>query len=229
MSSPVGASRSAKLAALGLALAAASLALAPAVRAQADRDAPAAGGLEALRVKVQAAMADVKTTRGKFRQTKKLALFDDKVESSGTFSIERPDRLRWEIEKPFRSILTISGDKGARWNETRKAVERFALADKPGIDVAVKQLFSWYQGKFDDLQSQFTATVGADGRTVALVPKSEKVREVLEKISIRLAPDAPHDRVDRLEEKEGDRTDIAFSDVEINPTLAEKTFQIEDR
>ena len=80
--------------------------------------------VDAFLKKVKTAMADEKTTQGRFKQTKKLAIFDDKVESSGTFAIKRPDHLRWEITTPFKSILVIAGDKGARWNETRKAVEK---------------------------------------------------------------------------------------------------------
>jgi outer membrane lipoprotein-sorting protein len=182
--------------------------------------------VEAFRAKVQAAMANVKTTRGKFRQTKRLALFDDKLESSGSFAIQRPDRLRWEIERPFRSILVIAGDKGARWNETRREVERFSLAEKPGIDAAVKQLFSWYSGGFDAGGDQFTVTVESE-RTVALVPKNEKVREVVKKFSIRLAPDFATIEAIALDESEGDRTEIEFSETEVNKNLDPKTFEIE--
>src|SRR5581483_8339644 len=51
--------------------------------------------LDALIAKVKKGMAGVKTTRGRFKQTKKLAAFDDTVESKGTFAIERPGKLRW--------------------------------------------------------------------------------------------------------------------------------------
>jgi outer membrane lipoprotein-sorting protein len=184
--------------------------------------------LEALRAKVKTAMASVKTTRGKFHQTKRLAIFDDKQEHWGTFAIERPDKLRWETERPFKSILVIAGGKGARWNETRAAVERFSLAEKPGIDVAVKQLFQWYGGGFEEAQGQFTVAVPEE-RTVVLVPKNEKVRDVLQRITIRLAPTFATIESIALDEKEGDRTEIDFTDVEINKDLDAKTFEVEPK
>ena len=184
---------------------------------------------EAFLEKVKTAMAPVKTTRGKFTQTKTLALFDDKVESSGTFAIARPDRLRWEVTTPFKSVLVIAGDHGARWNETRKAVERFALADKPGIDQAVRQLFTWYSGRFEDVKGPFDVTVEKDGRSVSLVPKNEKLKDVIARMSIKLARDlASLERI-VLEEKGGDRTEIAFTGVEANPALEAKTFELEER
>lgn len=209
---------------LGLA---AALALAPHPRPSEGQD--PASALDAFRAKVRAAMADVKATRGTFTQTKKLAVFDDAVVSSGSFAIQRPDRLRWEIERPFHSILTIAGDKGARWNETRRAVERFSLADKPGIDVAVKQLFAWYQGKLDDVSSQFVPSVGDDGRSVSLVPKNDQVKDVVQRITLRFAADLRTIEAIALEEKEGDRTDIVFRDVAVNPELDGRLFDIEDR
>ncbi|HZU98987.1 MAG TPA: outer membrane lipoprotein carrier protein LolA [Planctomycetota bacterium] len=185
--------------------------------------------LDALIAKVKKGMAGVKTTRGRFKQTKKLAAFDDTVESKGTFAIERPGKLRWEIESPFKSVLVIAGDKGARWNETRKKVERFALADKPGIDVAVKQMFSWYSGTFDEAKGSFDATVEKEGRAVSLVPKNEKVREVMARISIVFSPDWKTIESIALVEKGGDRTDIAFEGVELDKELPAKTFEIEEK
>jgi outer membrane lipoprotein-sorting protein len=194
---------------------------------------PAAGdepsAVDAFLKKVKTAMADQKTTAGRFKQTKKLAIFDDKVESSGSFAIKRPDRLRWEITTPFKSILVIAGDKGARWNETRKAVERFALADKPGIDVAVKQMFTWYSGTFDDVKGPFDVTIAKDGRSVALVPKNEKVREVLSKVTLVFAASLATIDSIAMEEKGGDRTDIVFEGVETNKDLDDKVFAIEDK
>jgi outer membrane lipoprotein-sorting protein len=185
--------------------------------------------LDAFVTKVKKGMKDVKTTRGRFTQTRRLAAFDDAVVSTGSFAIERPSKIRWEIEKPFRSILVITGDKGARWNEHRKAVERFALAEKPGIDVAVKQMFTWYSGDFEDVKATFEPTVESDGRTVSLVPKNEKVRDVMARIAIRFAPDFATIESIAIEEKGGDRTDIVFSSVALNEALDPKTFEIAEK
>jgi outer membrane lipoprotein-sorting protein len=183
--------------------------------------------LDPIVAKLNNRMSGVKTTRGRFKQTKKLAAFDDTVESSGTFAIERPSKLRWQISKPFESILVITGDKGARWNEHKKSVEKFALADKPGIDVAVKQMFTWYSGDFEDVRSTFEPKAEQDGRSIALVPKNEKVREVMSKITIKFAADFATIESIAIEEKGGDRTDIAFEGVETNKDLDAKTFEIE--
>ena len=199
------------------------LVLAPARAEDKPLDARSLDGFVA---KVKAGMKDVKTTRGRFKQVKKLAAFDDKVESSGIFAIERPSKIRWEIASPFKSILVIAGDKGERWNEHKKTVEKFALADKPGIDVAVKQMFTWYSGDFDDVKGAFDPSVEKDGRSIALVPKNEKVREVMSRIVIRFAESFATIESIAIEEKGGDRTDITFEGVEMNKELDAKTFSI---
>jgi outer membrane lipoprotein-sorting protein len=176
--------------------------------------------------KVEAAMGKVKTTRGRFKQTKTLALFDDKVESEGSFAIGRPDRLRWEVEKPFRSILVIAGDKGARWNETRKEVERFSLADKPGIDIAVRQLFTWYSGRYEEVSGQFDVSADEGARAIAMTPKNDKVREVVSKITIKLSSSLETIDSIVLDEKGGDATAIVFEGVETNRELAKDLFEI---
>ncbi len=177
--------------------------------------------------KVKKGMSGVKTTRGHFKQTKKLAIFNDDVVSLGSFSLDRPDKLRWEVRSPFRSVLVITGDRGARWNENMTKVERFALADKPGIDVAVKQMFAWYSGRFDEIRS-FEPTIEQDGHTIALVPKNEKLREVLSRITIHFVPSFATIESIALEEKGGDRTDIAFEAVELDKELEAATFEIPD-
>ncbi len=179
--------------------------------------------------KVKAAMASVKTTRGTFKQTKKLAIFDDKVESDGAFAIQRPDRLRWAVERPFRSILVIAGDRGARWNETRKAVERFSVAEKPGIDVAVKQLFMWYAGRYETAADQFDLAIDAAGRRIAMTPKNKKVREVVARITIELDSSLGTLRSIVLEEDGGDSTTIAFDKVETNVDLAATLFELDGK
>jgi outer membrane lipoprotein-sorting protein len=177
--------------------------------------------------KVKKGMSGIKTTRGHFKQTKKLAIFNDDVVSLGSFSIERPDRLRWEVRSPFRSVLVITGERGARWNENMKKVERFALADKPGIDIAVKQMFAWYSGRFDEIKA-FEPTLEQDGRTIALVPRNEKLREVLSRITIHFAPTFATIESIVLEEKGGDRTDMAFEAIELDKELEAGTFDIPD-
>jgi outer membrane lipoprotein-sorting protein len=194
--------------------------------------APALGeepALDAFMAKVKKAMGEVKTTRGRWKQTKRLAVFDDAVESTGTFAIRRPDHLRWEVTAPFKSVLVIAGPKGARWNETRKTVERFELAEKPGVDVAVKQMFTWYSGNFDEVSGSFDASLEKDGRTVALVPKSEKLREVMSRVVIKLASDLATIESIALEEKGGDKTDIAFEGVETNKDVPDETFELTDK
>ncbi len=179
--------------------------------------------------KVKKGMADVKTTRGRFKQTKRLAAFDDKVESSGSFAIERPSKLRWEIAAPFKSILVIAGDKGARWNEHKKTVEKFSLAEKPGIDVAVKQMFTWYSGDFDDVKGTFEPSIEKDGRTIALVPKNDKLKYLNAKVLIKFAEGFATIESIVIEEKGGDRTDLVFEGVELNKDLDAKTFEIADK
>ena len=191
--------------------------------------APARAGdssVEDFIARVKKGMSGLKTTRGSFKQTKRLAIFSDDVSSLGSFAIARPDKLRWEVTSPFRSVLAITGERGARWNENMKAVERFALADKPGIDVAVKQMFTWYSGSFDEVKS-FDPTIEQDGRTISLVPRNEKVRAVLSRIAIRFSPSFATIESIALEEKGGDRTDLAFSAVELDADLGAGAFDVE--
>ena len=56
-------------------------------------------------------LGQVKSVRADFTQTKKLAVFKRPVTAKGVLIFERPDRLRWEIRKPFRSILIATSSR----------------------------------------------------------------------------------------------------------------------
>jgi outer membrane lipoprotein-sorting protein len=74
-----------------------------------------AGEREDYLARLSKSLGQVKSVRADFTQTKKLAVFKKPVTAEGVLIFERPDRLRWEIRKPFRSILIVNGDKVAKF------------------------------------------------------------------------------------------------------------------
>jgi hypothetical protein len=56
--------------------------------------------LESLLARVARARAPARTLQGPFTQTRKIGLLSTDVRSTGTVTLVRPDRLRWELAPP---------------------------------------------------------------------------------------------------------------------------------
>jgi Outer membrane lipoprotein carrier protein LolA len=63
-------------------------------------DANADGPLDSLLARIAAARAQVRTLQGPFTQTRRIGLLSTDVRSTGTVTLVRPERLRWELAPP---------------------------------------------------------------------------------------------------------------------------------
>jgi hypothetical protein len=64
------------------------------------RTSRAQGTLDDLLARIMRARAPVRTLRGPFTQTRTIGILSTDVRSTGTMTLVRPDRLRWELGAP---------------------------------------------------------------------------------------------------------------------------------
>ena len=69
-----------------------------------------AGALDKAIADVGRARASLKTMSGPFTQERTIGLLAAKVRSTGTLTLVRPDRLRWELASPDDVIYWVTGD-----------------------------------------------------------------------------------------------------------------------
>lgn len=120
-----------------------------------------------------------------FTQEKHLKILVRPLVSTGTFTFQNPQSLRWEYLAPVPSVLLMHGDK------IKKFVERDGqLVEDKGLrldsmQMVLGQISNWLDGRFSD-NDMFTVSF-IDERTVLLSPKNQDFASLISKIELKLA------------------------------------------
>jgi len=198
-----------------LAAAAASLLARAAYGGENERD----DRLERLMAEVSKARAPLKSLRGPFTQERTIGLLAAKVRSSGTLTLVRPDRLRWELAPPDDVVYWITPDGLAyrsKRGEGRAGAGRLAAS--------LDDLRTVLAGDLRDLRARYDMRVVATEPELAFeaIPKAGTKLPV-QKIAFALAQDRVTPTRVELVEGPRDKTVITFGalqrDVPIDPAL----------
>lgn len=188
--------------------------------------------LEDLLKRIEQAHKEHKDFKGGFEQTKYLPEFDDKIESSGKFVFKKPDHVRWEYEKPHKSILVVTGDSGKKWSESTGRTENFKLGDDRGLDAVVKQLFTWFKGEFTKLKDDYDVEIASRKPvTLKMTPKNKTVKQFIASIEVKFTEG--EDQIDSVKiiepAAEGDDpayTLYKFKDTKLDSDVKDSEFEI---
>lgn len=182
--------------------------------APATESAPAAPGGCGTPQQCFARMADaqrgVARIRAGFRQTKHVALLKDPLVSTGRFTFERPDRVRWEMVTPEPLIVEIAG--GSLRAGPPGSVAEVEAGPAVGL---FRDLGGIFAGASDYAGEQrFALAPGTSGPwSFVLTPRDPSVARVIRAIDIELDPATGGPRRVAITESSGDRTEIELVDV----------------
>lgn len=156
------------------------------------------------------AQRGVARIRAGFRQTKRVALLTDPLVSTGRFTFERPDRVRWEMVTPEPLIVEIAGS-------SLRAGPPGAVADVdagPAVGL-FRDLGGIFAGASDYAgEERFTLGAGTSGPwSFVLTPRDPSVARVIRGIDIELDSASGGPRRVAIIESGGDRTEIELLDV----------------
>ncbi|BHH82298.1 outer membrane lipoprotein carrier protein LolA [Desulforhopalus sp. 52FAK] len=127
----------------------------------------------------------LKSIQADFIQEKHLKILVRPLVSTGTFTFQTPQSLRWEYLAPVPSVLIMHGDK------IKKFVERDGqMVEDKGLRldsmlVVLGQISNWLDGRFSD-NDMFTVSF-SDDTTVQLSPKDQGLAGFISKIELKLA------------------------------------------
>lgn len=169
----------------------------------------APAGSKADLVNAMSAMTAHKVTQGNFKQIKTIKKLNREFISTGTFTITNGEGILWNVEKPFASKLTISGDKMVQESANGKKTE-MAAKDNAVFAEFSKTIQSVFSGKVDELEKHFEVSFKKSGKSyvVNLVPREAAVRSVI--ASMVLEASAELDKVSLID-GEGNTTVYEFT------------------
>jgi outer membrane lipoprotein-sorting protein len=129
-------------------------------------------------------LAQHKSGRATFVETKHIAMLDKPVESSGELVFVAPDRLEKRTLKPKPESMIVNGD--ALTLERGSQKRQMQLQAYPEVAAFIDSIRGTLAGDRKALERSYQLSLdgSADGWTLQLVPIDEKMKAVVQRIRI---------------------------------------------
>ncbi len=148
--------------------------------------------------------------------------------SQGTLLFQRPDRLRWDIRAPERTIVVLDRPTLVIYRPDRKEAERRDLRGDFVARAALEFLVAGMSLAVPELEKRFEVELFQDGGTLtfALTPRSQFMAQAVSSITLTLesADGLPHSVV--IVGRKGDRTETTFTNILVNPPVPNDAFAL---
>jgi outer membrane lipoprotein carrier protein len=153
--------------------------------------------------RVAALQRQVRAIRADFRQTKRIALLEEPLLSTGRLDYRAPDRIRWEVSTPEPLVVEIDAT-GMRAGEPGKV----AKIEEPGASAVFKDLGSIFTASGDYAGTRFAIEAGDGPGSFRLVPREPGLARVIAAVDLTVDPATGVPWRAVLNETNGDRTEI---------------------
>jgi outer membrane lipoprotein-sorting protein len=160
------------------------------------------------------ARASLRTLTGPFVQERTIGLLASKVRSTGTLTLVRPDRLRWELAAPDSVVYWVTPE-GLAYKSTRG--EGRVGAGQARIAAALDDLRTVLGGDLDHLRARYDLRLVGDLAFEA-IPRAPSPAQ-LQRILFAVAADRISPTRVELVEGPRDRTVITFGALQRDTTV----------
>ena len=171
---------------------------------------------------VARARSALRTLVGPFTQTRTIGLLAAKVQSTGTLTLVRPDRLRWELAPPDDVVYWVTPEGLAYRSRSGHGSVQGAAAKAPALD----DLRVLLGGDLALLRARYDLSVSsAEGGALSFEarPRPGPAAPPLERLAFTVAADRMTPTRATLVEGPRDRSDIVFGalakNVPVDPAL----------
>ena len=169
----------------------------------------------------------VKTIKADFVQERHIALFLDVLRSGGVLYFERPDKLRWELKKPYRTFMIFNSNEVAKFRIEKGNLEKANFGMKDLLRGVLGQIITILKGDFvNALEAYNMEVLEGDAYLLKLTPKSASMAKAIISLELFFDPQSLHMSEIIIREPHDDFMKIIFSKQRINGPLKEKLFNI---
>ena len=167
----------------------------------------------------------ITSVEARFVQKKTLPMLAKPFVSQGRFFYQAPAQLRWEYDRPVRSVLIMNNGAVKRYLRDPGGWREDDGASLAAMRVVLEEIANWQQGRFD-ANPHFQASLSTDPELrVTLVPREPSWGKMIRRIELTLSREqAGVMKGVRLVEDEHSFTDLDFSQVRTNRPLPASLF-----
>ena len=169
--------------------------------------------------------ARIRTISADFVQHKHMKILSRPLVSEGRFYFAAPDSIRWQYNKPLKSIVLSSQGNTRRYFFSGGKIVEDTAGGAQVMGLVLGEVAAWMKGEFEANPS-FVASIkeGAD-TVVTMTPAEKNIAGMMEKIEITLSRKEPSIKTVRIVENSSTETRINFSNVVINGQINPSLFQ----
>jgi len=167
----------------------------------------------------------ITSVEARFVQKKTLPMLSRPFVSEGRFFFQAPGSLRWEYDRPLRSVLIMNGGAVKRYLRDPGDWREETGASLTAMRVVLEEIVNWQQGRFD-LNPRFQASLSTDPEPqVTLVPREASWGKMIRRIELTFSRErAGVMKGVRVVEDERSFTELDFSQVRLNRSLPASLF-----
>ena len=180
--------------------------------------------------KLLANIANFKTLRTKFVQTKHLKAFKKPMVLNGELCLDRPGkRFAWHVEKPLRYSCIIADGKLTQWDADSDKTVSVPFSKYPMLEMLSDAMTAFASGDVKALEKDFEAAAGQDG-TVVLKPRSERfAASLITEVELTLDDTKTKIVKVRASEKNGDVTELVYTDSVFDSDIPDALWQAKQK
>jgi len=164
-----------------------------------------------------------------YAQERHLSLFEEPLRTEGYLCFQKPNSIRWEVTKPYRSILVSTGNTAAQFEQTDGRWKRLDLSYMKSIPNFVGGMAMFLEGRYAERQQDYEFALRKDGDTVlVLKPKQKAAGQFISAFELHFTEDLTAGaRQVVMRQPDGDWTSIEFSHQVANKPLPAGTFDLQ--
>lgn len=152
--------------------------------------------------------------RGNFTQSRKIALLEQPLQSSGKFMLSDKG-LYWRQDKPLASVMIADGERLLQQVDGG-SLQAIDVAKNPMVMTFSTSFLSIFNGSEAELRSHFSVEFldGEDSWSIQLTPTEYPMSEAIETINLR-----GREYIEELTviSRSSEKTTIRFSDLQTEP------------
>jgi len=175
---------------------------------------------------IREASRRITSVEARFVQKKTLPILSRPFVSEGRFFFQAPGSLRWEYDRPVRSVLIMNGGSLKRYLRDPDGWREETGASLTAMRVVMEEIVNWQQGRFDS-NPHFQATLSTVPEPrVTLVPREASWGKMIRQIELTLsAEQAGVMKRVKMVEDERSFTELDFSQIRLNRSLPASLFE----
>ena len=175
-------------------------------------------------------IANFKTLRTKFVQTKHLKAFKKPMVLNGELCLDRVGkRFAWHVEKPLRYSCIIANGKLTQWDEDSDKTVSVPFSKYPMLEMLSDAMTAFASGDVKALEKDFEAAPGKDA-SILLKPRSERFAASLI-TEVELFLDETKTKIVKViaTEKNGDVTELVYTDSVFDSDIPDSLWQAKQK